>query len=1219
MQEPQAVVKVTSKTSSILCERAARIAVVMCFTLSDIESAIPSTLHQFLLLKALTRYDKSRSLLHRCNLHRWLIRKSLHSHPHGSASPNFVSPPPNRLGSWIAEDDLDEVFHGVVSVGGDPPPQTTAAAAAGAGGGDSRCEEERASVEFLEKILREETEHDEDSNPTSHTDNPNSQNGMANGGADSTEHVLSTSYKCQVIIDVAELYFMRGKIRRAHELFSKCGEMLGSQSARELSSAGDNGDGLPDPSISDASHSGVLSEGPPVPQDRLAGFIVACKMLLRTSADANGVETTTRPVAAGNYPEPSFVGVSSLTQWAIIACEQSRWAARRHGSKVVSQSALANGDSGCSDFSSGKDNLDASVSGRTSTDMMGRTSVEDSSAHDGSSRGKKRKYFSEEANGDVMQSEGQIEREDSLGSETVKQVKESGHRETKLGKMQVDEPFSNGGEGRSHERRDEVDWDSQTGNDAKTGVPSLLGLPSQMGVDTETNDPTAAAFGGSTAGHGPDVDLLVGLKGDPADETVTKLISDMKYSSTTVQERRLLHVFVEGIFRGHLSEAYCLAVEKDSLLSRPVRSKLAACNVVRAVLEGGPVETFLRMRGYFESSEDSVEFLMQLLLAIKAMQELHRLSLRRLPRSASDCRRTARPVKLVFAPQSQSGEGGLSEADVSAFTRRIHLLALYVCSIIDKPWCWGSALKLGLVGQRDLPRFLGQLPHKNTLKDVEGSGIFLKADSQPESVQASFVRKGDDTEIIAEREILLSFVQVESIAEIEALVGKVRKMTEKVRAKAKKAVASGQRRHTCEHIQSPVQSDLVKLAGSHSQIASSSWLAKGKSPTCLKCHSRTTAPGPDLGDQCSALEADVAATLRRRAFNALEVMNDRLVAKRLYELALALQPRDCDSAMMLWLLERSAESDGQVLAQGARTLPGESEGDVFPSVGLLDFVILHLIEKELWGTLCELCKWAASLMLKDPVTRDGEQSKNAEKEALMSPSRVGENPAPRNRLKPLLQMLNMARTVVDLMPLCFSLQTAVSRNHFNEDVARLGSTLSQLFEEFLCYLVGIDSEGHIRGSDDAAQWRSTQVGLAAPSHPNSAAVSLISRVTNPRVLMALASLTAGWLQRCHVVQLTPWPLAVERYGVLAGVTAGASLPPPVGSLPYPAAVLRPVPPKVSPEFGRELFGVLLEGIVGLPGVVEGDKEKGHRWLQGLADLAFEGEAYVKALRLYLQV
>lgn len=175
--------------------------------------------------------------------------------------------------------------------------------------------------------------------------------------------------------------------------------------------------------------------------------------------------------------------------------------------------------------------------------------------------------------------------------------------------------------------------------------------------------------------------------------------------------------------------------------------------------------------------------------------------------------------------------------------------------------------------------------------------------------------------------------------------------------------------------------------------------------------------------------------------------------------------------------------------------------------------------------------------------------------------------------------------------------------------------MSQLFEDFLRLLVGADMD---QGADEGKQLQSGQVA-PPPAYPGAQAVPLIPLVTNPRVLMSLASLMAGWLQRCNLAGLTPWPLAVERYGVLAGVTAGASLPPPVGSLPHAAALFRPVPPTVAPDFGRDLFIVLLECIVGLPGVVEGDKEKGHRWLQGLADLAFEDEAYVKALQLYLQV
>ncbi|CAM6112649.1 unnamed protein product [Calypogeia fissa] len=1214
--EPQGAVKTTSRTASLLCERAARVAVVIRLTLADIESSIPSPLHQFVLLKSLIRHDKRRSLLHQCNLHRWLIHKVLQSHPVGSASPNFVLPA-NRLGAWIAGDDLGEVFHGVVNGGGDPPVSTT---------GDSRSEEERASVEFLERILDEDIK--EEDSTMSCTDS-NSQKEALNGGSD-TEQGLSTAYKCQVIHDVAEVHFMRGRIRRAHELFSKCGEILNSLSVREYSSPGETGLSTPEALESEPSHAGTSPGVSPVPQDRLAGFLVACKMLLRTSADGNGGDTI-RSVKSAGSAEPSYVGAPSPTQWAVISCEQSRWAARRYGSKVTSQSALANGDSGYSDFSSGKEMVEASLSGRTSTDMLGRT-LEDSSAHHVSSRSKKRTLL-ENANGDMIQNESQLEKEESLSCDTIKRVKDSGHMETIVDKIDSDEHhLSNGGEGRSHERKDEVNSDRQIAKDANTNtiVPIVGEKLFQMGVDIVKNEPTTTFNGG---GYGPEVDLFVDLKGDPGDDMFTKLISDMKYSSTTVPEKRLIQAFVEDILRGHLSSGYCLAVEKDPLLSKPVRSRLAACNVVRSVLEGAPVESFLRTRAYFEGCEDSVEFLMQLLLAIKAMQEGNRLSLGRTPRGM-DSRQNARLVKLGFLIQSVAGVGAgagvgasAKKNDVSPVIRRVHDLAMYACCVIDKPWCWGYSVKLGLVGEADLPRFSGQLP-QNTLKDVEGSGIFLKAEAQPD-LQTSLVPRPD--ELISERDILLSFAQVESLHEVEVLVEKVKSMTEKARKKKVALVDDslqrlGDSKLDCEHFQSPVQSDLVNLTGSHSPIPSSSLLASSKSQTCLKRQSSSMSLD---GDQCSSLGADVCAILQRRAFSALETMKDPLVAKRLYELALTIQPRDYDSAMMLWLLDSCAEFDAQVLSKGTRDLPSKCEGDILPSSALLDFVILQLIEKELWDNLCELCKWAVSLIIKEPVVRDGEQGKNAEKEAIMCPPKAGgtvENAAMKStagwqlRQKRLLQTLNVARTVVDLMPLCGSLQTAVSRNHFNEDVARLGSTLSQLFEDFLCFLVGIESEGNIRGTDDAAtQWGSgTQVGLGAPHHLSSAGVSLISKVTNPRVLMALASLTAGWLQRCHVVLLTPWPLAVERYGVLAGVTAGASLPPPVGPLPYPAAVLRPVPPRVSPDFGRDLFCVLLEGIVGLPGVVEGDREKGHRWLQGLADLAFEDEAYVKALRLYLQ-
>eukprot|EP00850_Spirogloea_muscicola_P025028 SM002017S05799 [mRNA] locus=s2017:173:1529:+ [translate_table: standard] len=63
--------------------------------------------------------------------------------------------------------------------------------------------------------------------------------------------------------------------------------------------------------------------------------------------------------------------------------------------------------------------------------------------------------------------------------------------------------------------------------------------------------------------------------------------------------------------------------------------------------------------------------------------------------------------------------------------------------------------------------------------------------------------------------------------------------------------------------------------------------------------------------------------------------------------------------------------------------------------------------------------------------------------------------------------------------------------------------------------------------------------LPPPPYPGVAMLPLVTRLSSAVLLPALASLTAGWLHRCHSAGLSPWPLAVERYGVLAGVTAGA--------------------------------------------------------------------------------
>eukprot|EP00897_Mesotaenium_endlicherianum_P004280 jgi/Mesen1/3880/ME000208S02890 len=133
--------------------------------------------------------------------------------------------------------------------------------------------------------------------------------------------------------------------------------------------------------------------------------------------------------------------------------------------------------------------------------------------------------------------------------------------------------------------------------------------------------------------------------------------------------------------------------------------------------------------------------------------------------------------------------------------------------------------------------------------------------------------------------------------------------------------------------------------------------------------------------------------------------------------------------------------------------------------------------------------------------------------------------------------------------------------------------------------------------------------MPALPQPGARGVPILPHLSNLTILTRLASFTAGWLHRCHAEKHATWPVDVDRYGVLAGVTAGGA-----AGLPVQAAA-HWVPP-MSLECGRDLLRMLLQ----LAAVqwVPAAGDTGHRWLQGLGDLAFEEEAYTEALQLYLR-
>jgi hypothetical protein len=129
------------------------VAVAADLSLFEIESLVVSQQHQFMLLKALVKHDKSRSLIHGCNFHRWLIRNVLQSHPLASAAPNVVFPGAHS-GLWALGEDLPDSLTtlengvGYPLSGGKSNQGITR---------DALAEEERLSVEFLEGVIMDES------------------------------------------------------------------------------------------------------------------------------------------------------------------------------------------------------------------------------------------------------------------------------------------------------------------------------------------------------------------------------------------------------------------------------------------------------------------------------------------------------------------------------------------------------------------------------------------------------------------------------------------------------------------------------------------------------------------------------------------------------------------------------------------------------------------------------------------------------------------------------------------------------------------------------------------------------------------------------------------------------------------------------------------------------------------------------------------------------
>eukprot|EP00898_Chlorokybus_atmophyticus_P003467 jgi/Chlat1/4120/Chrsp269S03950 len=110
-------------------------------------------------------------------------------------------------------------------------------------------------------------------------------------------------------------------------------------------------------------------------------------------------------------------------------------------------------------------------------------------------------------------------------------------------------------------------------------------------------------------------------------------------------------------------------------------------------------------------------------------------------------------------------------------------------------------------------------------------------------------------------------------------------------------------------------------------------------------------------------------------------------------------------------------------------------------------------------------------------------------------------------------------------------------------------------------------------------------------------VPLMCGMSSPKARHALIALVAGWLNNSHLAGHSGYAIAVDRYGSLAALIAGNEAE----------------PSELSPSSVRNLFGLLLRHSVVTEGVVQD-----YRWLQGLADLAFEDDHHLEALQMYLR-
>lgn len=1041
---PGAASNSMGKTASVLCEQAAKVAVAGDLTLADIES-IPSQQIQFLLLKALIRHDKLKSLVHQCDIHRWLLHNILKSQPSGSSLSNTTSPAAS-LSSWVLSDDFGPA----------------AAAESGATVDLGNCdgfEEGQDSIAFLETVLGSlgGVGNADSRCQTAVQDSEICRNRSVEDVPvkETCSSSLNEVNKCQILFDIAQVHFLRGRIWKAHDTFTSCGKLL-----EKLGISGSlmsvNVENVHLPHLRDNYNSWNSFH---VPREKLAGFIIACRMVLQKHIlNATNIKKVALLSSVDINESPlQYLGFPSSTNQAVIACEQMRWLVRSISVLVPVKASLC-----------------GSVCDPAPCDSLVL----------------QRKVFKHQ-DGSALQSH------DFAHFENLEGVMVSTY-----------------------------------------GVSCLL-MEYVLASNLQHLD-------------GED---LVKSKTEDTSLNTNDLLEEgqQMIPSDVIAQKYLVAVFVNDLLKGYLPWDYRSSLERDLSIPMSTRYKLIACNTLRNILLGAPLESLLKISEHFDCNVGAVHFLLNLIATIVKR-------LKGEDESSESEHETQKGLNVGKRKRKHEAEGINKEECFS----RIHQCVKYICCVLDKPWCWAIAQDFCLLTDVQTRNLTGGC----------NSGLIIYP-VQDEEHDISSVTAGEDcTPFLASRKsfqkedivAFLKLMQAEKLCDYEAILKKGIKPCDEL---------SLQKPPPFTH-NVVVRLDPEKVSSSES-YADNAFSKK-----------------EDVQSKC------VASVLRRKALDAAKHGKQYKLAVHLYNQARLLDSEDNECDIMLWLLEKLTRNQGEELKMNGQESSKRKRWESLPTLELLEFSLQKLIDEELWTEMSELCNGLSSHINEDLTGHN----------VSFKPGKIDVK-----RARKVTQILKVASLIGKLIPFCSSSKASMASNSFSEDICYLTPTMRQIFEDLLCHLFDFDRIITRDGSKSQAQGFNQKTMQHSCSY-GADALPLMSKISNPRVLMCLAALTAGWLQRCHMAKLTPWPLDVERYGVLASIMVGVPLSSTVG--PSTASIYRQVPLSVSPESVRDLFRMLLKKIVDLPDVVDLDKDKGHCWLQGLGDLAFEDDDHVKALQYYLQ-